>query len=176
VTRWRELVPYAALLAGAAFLYYKTGAFAAMGRAGQLGPDAWPRAILGLLAFVCVFEIARRVLSWRNAPVAQARREVDAAEAEEPRYPGLLAAGVAITILYVPGIELLGFFTCTILYLAAFMWIGRYRSTRVIAASSVIGTLIFVIVFMKIVYVSFPLGTGPFREISIWLLGVLGIH
>jgi len=173
VTRWRELVPYTALLAGAVFLFYKTGAFAAAGRAGQLGPDAWPRAILGLLMFVCVFEIARRTWSWRSA-VADAKREqkVD----EEPRYPGLLFGGVAITVLYVPGVEWLGFFACTVLYLAAFMWIGRYRSIPVIVASSVIGTLAFVVVFMKIVYVSLPLGAGPFRELSIWLLGVLGIH
>jgi len=175
VTRLRELVPYALLLAGAAFLYYNTGAFAAVGRAGQLGPDAWPRAILALLMFVCVFEIGRRTLSWRAA-AAESKREANVAESEEPRYPWLLAAGAAITILYVPGVGLLGFFTCTVLYLAAFMWIGRYRSIPVIAASSLIGTLVFVIVFMKVVYVSLPLGAGPFRALSIWLLGVLGIH
>ena len=176
MTRWRELVAYAALLAGAAFLFYDTRAFAALGRAGELGPDAWPKAILGLLMFVCAFEIGRRVLSWRHAMV-ETKREADTAEEPEaPRYPWLLAAGIAITILYVPGVELLGFFTCTVLYLAAFMWIGRYRSIPVIVASSVIGALAFVVVFMKVVYVSLPLGAGPFREISIWLLGVLGIH
>ena len=174
MTRWRELVPYAALLAGAVFLYYKTGTFAAIGRSGQLGPDVWPRAILGLLAFVCFFELGRRVASWRKAP-AQERKQ-SAVEPEEERYPWLLAAGVAITILYVPGVEFLGFFPCTVLYLAAFMWIGRYRSIPVIVASSLIGTLAFVVVFMKVVYVSLPLGAGPFRELSIWLLGVLGIH
>jgi len=163
VTRLREIVPYAALLAAAAYLYSKAGAFAAFARPGQLGPDAWPKAILGLLAFVCVFEIARRAWSWRSAP-------------EPTRYPQLLAGGIAITALYVPGLELLGFFTCTVIYLAAFMWIGRYRSIPVIAASSLIGTLAFVFVFMKVVYVSLPLGMGPFRSISTWLLAFFGIH
>ena len=175
MTRWREPVAYAALLALAAFLYHDAGAFAALGRAGQLGPDAWPKAVLALLMFVCAFEIGRRMLSWRHAAV-EAKPEANAGEPEAPRYPWLLAAGVAITILYVPGVELLGFFTCTVLYLAAFMWIGRYRSVPVIAASSLVGALAFVVVFMKVVYVSLPLGAGPFRAISIWLLGVLGIH
>ena len=175
MTRPREIVPYAALAAAAAFLYYKAGAFAAFSRPGQLGPDLWPRAILGLLAFVCFFEIVRRAVSWRSARVAEAPRAVDA-EPEEPRYPSLLAAAIAITVLYVPGLEFLGFFTCTVIYLAAFMWIGRYRSVRVIAASSLLGTLAFVIVFMKIVYVSLPLGIGPFRSFSAWLLAILGIH
>jgi len=175
VTRLRELAPYAALLAAAAYLYSKAGAFAALARPGQLGPDAWPKAILGLLAFVCVVEIARRAWSWRSAPVPEARREADA-EPEPTRYPRLLAGGIAITALYVPGLEVLGFFTCTVIYLAAFMWIGRYRSIRVIAASSIVGTLAFVFVFMKVVYVSLPLGMGPFRSISTWLLAFFGIH
>jgi len=175
VTRLREIVPYAALLAGAAFLYAQTGAFAEVARPGQLGPDAWPRAILALLMFVCVFEMARRSWSWRSAR-AEAAREAGAAEPEAARYPWLLAAGAAITILYVPAVGILGFFLCTALYLAAFMWIGRYRSLRVIAACSVLGSLAFVFVFMKIVYVSLPLGIGPFRSFSTWLLAVLGIH
>jgi hypothetical protein len=33
-----------------------------------------------------------------------------------------------------------------------------------------------VVVFMKIVYVSLPLGAGPFREFSAWVLAALGIH
>ena len=105
----------------------------------------------------------------------EARREADA-EPEPTRYPRLLAGGIAITALYVPGLEVLGFFTCTVIYLAAFMWIGRYRSIRVIAASSIVGTLAFVFVFMKVVYVSLPLGMGPFRSISTWLLAFFGIH
>ena len=175
MTRLRELVPYAALLAAAAYLYSKAGAFAAFARPGQLGPDAWPKAILGLLAFVCVFEIARRAWSWRSAPVPETRRAADD-EPEPTRYPRLLAGGVAITALYVPGLELLGFFTCTVIYLAAFMWIGRYRSIPVIAASSIIGTLAFVFVFMKVVYVSLPLGVGPFQSVSTALMALLGIH
>jgi len=175
VTRLREVVPYAALLAGAAVLYAQTGAMDAFARPGQLGPDAWPRAILALLMFVCVFEVARRAWSWRGAQ-PEAKREAGAAEPEATRYPRLLAAGVAITILYVPALVALGFFLCTTIYLAAFMWIGRYRSIRVIAACSVLGSLAFVFVFMKIVYVSLPLGMGPFRALSAGLLAVLGIH
>ena len=175
MTRLREIVPYAALLAAAAYLYYKAGAFAAFSRPGQLGPDVWPKAILGLLAFVCAFEMARRAWSWRSARVIEERPEASEA-GDETRYPGLLAAGIAITVLYVPGLEILGFFACTVIYLAAFMWIGRYRRLGVIAASSLIGTLAFVFVFMKIVYVSLPLGMGPFRSFSTWLLAILGIH
>jgi hypothetical protein len=176
-SRWKNVVPYVALLAGAAFLYSRTAAIAALGRPGQLGPDFWPRAVLVLLMLVCVFEIARVLLAGK-APAIAPEPAAKAAESEEegPRYPGLLAAGIVLTALYVPGMEVLGFFLATVLYLAGFMLVGRYRRPGVIVASSVVGSLAFVFVFMKIVYVSLPLGVGPFLMLSTWLMAMLGIH
>jgi hypothetical protein len=177
--RWKSVVPYAALLAGAAFLYSRTAVFAALGRPGQLVPDFWPRAVLILLMLVCAFEIARVALSRQGAAAVEepgAKAAAAAAQEEGPRYPWLLAAGIAITILYVPGMQVLGFFLATALYLAGFMLVGRYRRPVVIAASSVIGSLAFVFVFMKIVYVSLPLGVGPFQTVSTWLMAMLGIR
>jgi putative tricarboxylic transport membrane protein len=81
-----------------------------------------------------------------------------------------------ITALYVPGMDYLGFFLATVAYLAAFMAVGRYRRWGVVAATSVLGSLAFVYVFMKVVYVSLPLGVGPFRDVSTALMSVLGIH
>ena len=176
--RLRAALPYAAVFAIAAFLYFDTASFAALGREGNLGPAFWPRAVLGLLMIVCAAEIARVAFLFR--PKIAAPEVTPAAgvveEEESPRFGRLLAGGIAITVLYVPAMEMLGFFIATILYLAAFMYIGRYRRSVVIALTSVIGTLAFVYVFMKIVYVSLPLGAGPFRQFSTWVLAALGVH
>jgi putative tricarboxylic transport membrane protein len=176
VTRAKELFPYALLLVAGAYLYYRAGEFAAFARPGELGPETWPKAILGLLMLVCAGEIAWRAL-WMRLGARETAHPVEAAGAEEEkRYPARLVAGAILTILYVPGLEVLGFFLCTALYLAAFMVIGRYSAWRVIALSSVVGSLAFVYVFMKIVYVSLPLGIGPFRSLSTAILALLGIH
>ena len=174
--RVKPMLPYLALLAGAGFLYHHTETFAALGRPGQLGPDFWPRAVLVLLMLVCAFEVARLALAGGAARAAAAKPAQRAEEEEAPRYPWLLVAGIVLTILYVPGMELLGFFVATALYLAGFMLVGRYRRPGVIAASSVLGSLAFVFVFMKIVYVSLPLGVGPFLRVSTWLMAMLRIH
>jgi putative tricarboxylic transport membrane protein len=170
----KAIAPYAALLAGAAYLYHDAGSFASAGKAGQLGPDFWPRAILVLLMIVCAIEIGR------HAFFARAASATDGIEApsgdESPRFPRLLAAGMLITALYVPGMDYLGFFLATVAYLAAFMAVGRYRRWGVVATTSVLGSLAFVYVFMKVVYVSLPLGVGPFRDVSTALMSVLGIH
>jgi len=177
VTRLRAGLPYAAVFAAALYLYHATDAFAAMGREGQLSPAFWPRAVLGLLMLVCAWEIARA--AWfsrdaRAAPVAAAQAGQGADE--PPRQPLRLAAGIALTAAYVPAMEALGFFIATALYLAAFMVVGRYRRPFVVAIASIGGSLAFVFVFMKVVYVSLPLGMGPFRAFSASLLAALGIH
>jgi hypothetical protein len=175
--RARAIVPYAAVFAGAAFLYAKSAAFAALGRPGQLGPDFWPKAVLVLLMATCAIEILRVVLVGAVKPGAEpAMPQADEGEEEESRYPLLLLGGIGLTILYVPGMQLLGFFLATALYLAAFMLVGRYRRYGVIAVASIVGSLAFVFVFMKVVYVSLPLGVGPFQAVSTALMALLGIH
>ena len=171
--------PYAALLAAAAWLFHETARFAASGRAGHLGPAFWPRAVLVLLMIVCAIEIGRRVVGARGpapaiapAPLVPAIPE----EPEAPRHPRLLAGGIALAIGYVWAMEAIGFFLSTALFLAAFMWVGRFRRPWIVAATSILGSLVFVFVFMKVVYVSLPLGVGPFRVFSAALMAALGIH
>lgn len=176
VGKLRSIAPYAALFVAAIYLYRDAGAFAVAGRPGQLGPDVWPRAVLVLLMVVCGLAIVRRTLFADDAaptPLAQGDGEPAAAA---QRFPWCLAGGIALTIAYVLALDWLGFFVSTVLYLALFMLVGRYRRTRVVAAASVIGSLAFVFVFMKIVYVSLPLGRGPFKALSVWILAMLGVH
>ncbi|HEX6795328.1 MAG TPA: tripartite tricarboxylate transporter TctB family protein [Casimicrobiaceae bacterium] len=174
----KSLAPYAALFAASAYLYHEAGAFASAARPGQLGPDFWPRAVLVLLMIVCGFAIVRRALVARPVDVPEAADHGEPAVRPDTvhRYPWLLAAGIALTIAYVLALDWLGFFVATALYLGLFMLVGCYRRARVIVASSVLGSLAFVYVFMKIVYVSLPLGRGPFKALSVWLLALLGVR
>ena len=175
--RLKAAWPYAALLAGAAYLYHEAGAFAAAARPGQLGPDFWPRAVLVLLMIVCASQLLRHLLLVRplvpEAPTLPADEEASTAE---QRYPWRLAAGIGLSIAYVLSLDELGFFVATVLFLGLFMIAGRYYRARVVWLSSLIGSLVFVFVFMKVVYVSLPLGIGPFRTFSIWLLAMLGVR
>ena len=179
IDKLKALAPYAALFAGAAYLYRNAGAFASAARPGQLGPDFWPRAVLALLMLVCACEIVRRLVfgqAARDAVPAPHEGEHPDAAGDETRYPWRLAAGIGLTIAYVLVLDWLGFFVTTALFLALFMIVGRYARTRVIAITSLAGSLAFVFVFMKIVYVSLPLGRGPFKALSVWILAMLGVH
>lgn len=173
--RLKAAAPYAALLAGAAYLFRDASRFAYSPRPGELGPDFWPKAILVLLMLACGWELVARIVSRPVTPRVAVPTNSEAA-AETPRYPGLLAAGALATLGYVLVLPQAGFFVSTALYLALFMLIGRYRRFGVIAATSLVGSLAFIFVFMRIVYVSLPLGVGPFQKLSLWILALLGIH
>jgi putative tricarboxylic transport membrane protein len=100
----------------------------------------------------------------------------DSEEALPESHPWLLLAGIGATLGYVALVPTLGFFLCTATYLAAFMAIGLYRRWTVLAAVSVIGTLLLMFVFMKLVYVSLPIGAPPFDEITLALMRAMGIR
>lgn len=187
--RLASALPYAALLAGGIYLYADAGAFAQTTRPGELGPDFWPRAILVALMIVCAGAMVRRLLVVREpdkpvaltdaagvVPPGAGDGEAGAPADKSATHPYRLLGGIVLSAVYVAGLEWVGFFIGTALYLSLFMVLGRYRRTGIIVATSLLGSLAFVFVFMKIVYVSLPLGSGPFRAVSIALLAALGIR
>ncbi len=182
--RIRKGIPYAMLLCGAAYLYVNAGQFARIARKGELGPDVWPRAILVLLIVVCVGAVLRALLVARPAADERGGGATTDSTDNTPAVPedtpatGMyrLLAGIGLSAAYVAGLEWLGFFVATALYLGLFMVLGRYRRAGVVASTSVLGSLVFVFVFMRIVYVSLPLGAGPFQALSIAILAALGVR
>jgi putative tricarboxylic transport membrane protein len=180
-----KTLPYVIVFAIAAFLYYRATQIDFVATGGRIGPDVWPKAILVLAMIACAYEIAKNLLfgKWvrdMTGVLGSVLKEVPMDAVPEDSgtasYPHLLWAGIAMTILYVVLIEMLGFFLCTAIYLGAFMWVGRYRRVGVIAVTSVVGSLAFMFMFMKVVYVSLPLGVEPFAQVSFLLMRVMGIR
>ncbi|MBI4194454.1 MAG: tripartite tricarboxylate transporter TctB family protein [Betaproteobacteria bacterium] len=179
-------LPYATVGAAAGYLYYVATNFEFHRRAGTLGPDFWPEAILILMIAACVFEIVRIALSPRkDAHVPGVLEDMVEESAEAHGAPGPAAAkshpvvlllGMAATLGYVAVVQMLGFFLSTVIYLAGFLLIGGYRRWGVIAAVSLIGTLLLMFIFMKLVYVSLPIGQGPFAQVTLFLMQVMGIR
>jgi putative tricarboxylic transport membrane protein len=60
----------------------------------------------------------------------------------------------------------LGFILGTFLFLAAFMYVGRYREHRAIWATSALVTVLCGVLFLRIAYVSLPRGVVPFDRLT----------
>ena len=182
--RGNKTLPYVIVLAIVSYLYFLAMKIDFVAPGGRIGPDVWPKAILVLAMIACAYEIVKRALFAKadrdlegvlGSVLKDVPIEAGATEPEAASYPHLLWLGMAMTIAYVLLIERLGFFLCTAIYLTAFMWVGRYRRLGVIVATSLIGSLAFMFMFMKVVYVSLPLGVEPFAQVSFLLMRVMGI-
>ncbi len=166
---WMAL-PYAVVLALAAWFYRLAGEIQYGHQGSNLGPDFWPRMVLGAMMAICIIQGARLLLFGQvdDRPLIGSELED---EDQGPRSNLLLGAGVVLTIAYGASLTILGFLISTILFMALFMYLGRYRAHLTIWASSIIGTLILVVAFQKIVYVSLPRGIPPFDQVTDLLLG-----
>ena len=124
----------------------------------------------------CLYEILKTAFFLKMAPPKEAAGEQPAkGAAAKKSYPALLVIGIAMTVAYVYFVTVLGFILCTFLYFALFMIVGRYRKVWAILANSMAGTLVLVVIFMKIVYVSLPPGQEPFSGVTFFVLKMLGI-
>jgi putative tricarboxylic transport membrane protein len=183
----KKIFPYLIVLAVAAIFYAATSQISFERTPGRIGPDAWPKAILALTIIVCVYEIVRTALFDRGHKEVEGLLEIiEEQTAEEksegiveedlPTYTHLLLAGIGLTVGYVLLFDVLGFFVDTLLYIVLFTLVGRYRRPGVVLASGLLGSLAFMFVFMKIVYVSLPIGHAPFSAVSLALMRLMGIR
>ena len=171
----RATLPYVIGLAVAALLFYFARQIEFTPRPGSLGPQFWPKLAIGLMAAVCLFEIARGLLGLKGEAHGGADAlERDETEEDPPVYPRLLAGGVVLVVAYALAVETLGFFLCTFLFLAAFMYLGRYRRHKAVWLTSAGVTLAAAVLFMRIAYVSLPRGVPPFDAVTDFVRIVLG--
>ncbi len=187
--RLRQLAPYALVSTVGLLLFYVATQFDFHHRAGVLGPDAWPKLILGLMILVCACEIARIVFTKHpgqdiGGALENITHGIEAAPGEKlppaelptASHPWRLLSGMAATLGYVALVGTTGFFLTTSAYLAAFLVIGGYRDKKITAALSIGGALLLMFIFMKLVYVSLPIGSDPFAQVSILLMRLMGIR
>jgi hypothetical protein len=176
VEKIKRIIPYVIILLVSLYFYWLAGQFRFSVKPGNLGPDFWPKLLLALTMVACLYEIIKTAFFLGiTPPQAPAEEQSAKAQSKKKTYPGLLIIGIAMTVAYAYFVTILGFIICTFLYFALFMIVGRYRKVWAILANSVVGTLVLVVVFMKIAYVSLPLGQEPFSGVTFFVLRMLGI-
>jgi putative tricarboxylic transport membrane protein len=181
ISRIRRIAPYAALLGASTYLYYSAGQFDFERVPERIGPDAWPRMILLMLMALCGWQVLRLALGRGTSSTQGLGQTLVAAvdptvDVEPPHRPLPVWLGIGLTFAYLLSFETTGFFATSVVYLAAIMFVGGYRRIGRAFAISLVTTLIFVFIFMKLVYVSLPLGKGPFLPRSTAVMRLLGIH
>jgi hypothetical protein len=174
----RSAAPYVVGLVVAALLYHYAQNIEYTPRPGMLGPDFWPKIVIALMAAVCLFEIVRSFVGLKSdgGGIGDALEEEqpEPGEAKPQTYPWLLGGGIGLVLVYAVLVGTLGFFLSTFLFLAVFMYLGRYRNHVAIWSTSVVITLMAALIFTRFAYVSLPRGTPPFDAFTDFVHLIVG--
>jgi putative tricarboxylic transport membrane protein len=169
------LIPEILLLAGAVYVFVEAGSFTSSQHAGQLGPAFWPRLAaigLGVALLVRIIQTIRE----HRLPVVREVGEFDDIGVESGKVNWRTAAiGMGLAAGYVLATMFLGYMFATVLFLAAFIWIGGQR-TWYAPLVAVAGGLVMTYVFVGVVYVSVPTGVGIFDTVTVAVYELLGIQ
>ena len=171
----RSTFPYFVGLAVAAALFYFARQIDYSPRPNMLGPDFWPKMAIWLMAAVCLFEIARALFGLKSETHGVADL-IEKTDEEEPAgtYPRLLLGGIVLVAVYAVVVDILGFLLSSFLFLATFMYLGRYRNHVAIWSTSAIIPLMAALLFIRFAYVSLPRGQPPFDGFTDFIRIMLG--
>lgn len=187
----RRSAPFVLVLGVGVWLWTVANDFAISTTLGRAGPDLWPKIVLVLLIGAALWGVVEAALKSKRGDdtsilitnaARSAGHEEDAREDLEgdtesaQKRPIFAILGIASMLGYVAVIPYLGFVISTFLLLLAIMMFAGYeRPLRAIVISG-IGALVFFAVFQRLVYVSLPMGAGPFKELTLALMALLGVR
>lgn len=184
--RLLSILPHSVMLAVSALLYWAAMQIDAPVSlsATRIGPDTWPKFIIVAMGGLCVYEIVKRLLigtsftatgllQGLNRAPDPADREI--AAVEPPVHNGKLIAGIALIAAFTFGVQYSGFFVGTALFLWGFALIGGFRRPLLSGLIALVGAFVLLVIFMRIAYISLPLGVGPFKGLSVLLLQLIGV-
>lgn len=184
--RLRSCLPHFVMLLVAVALYATAAQIdGPPASARRIGPDFWPKAVIGFMGLLCLYEIVKRLVVGTDFTARGLTEGLQAnpgeagtaapAEPEPPLSLAMLLGGAAAIGGYVLAVSWLGFFVSTLLFLAVFSWVGGFRRPAWVIGIATGGALLMVVLFMRVAYISLPLGEGPFRSLSLALLKLIGV-
>ena len=164
----RVVAPLAGVIVAVA-LFVGTRGLDDVARGEQLGPGFWPRFVLGGLALAAAAKVVENL---RRPALSDAARP-PAGLAGVRR--GTLVAAITAIVLYVVLTPWLGFPLVTAGFIAAFMALAGSRSPASIGLAALVGTVVLLYFFVKLVYVPLPKGDGVFETFTLGLYRALRI-
>jgi putative tricarboxylic transport membrane protein len=184
-TRLLAAAPYIITVVAAVLFLIKVEQFEFDHVPGRIGPDAWPKLILLLAITAGAWGILKTFLfdaASSNGAAKQAdltasdTGQPDTAYIDEPEiHPARVWATLAGTLAYLWILHYLGFFIGTFIFLAFVIYTGGYRKFTWLFFISLLGSLFFMTIFVRVVYVSLPIGIEPFSTVSLALLALLNL-
>jgi putative tricarboxylic transport membrane protein len=154
----------------AVFFYILAGKLDENPIEGQLGAFFWPQSILILLMLSCGFKVLESFKGFGKG-VADIGLAGPSVQVETVR----LVAMIVMLLAAVVCMEMIGFPLCNFLFLLLFMRIAGLKKKSHLLIISLLGTILLLYIFVKVVYLPLPKGQWFFTDFTIFLYRVLYI-
>lgn len=151
---------------------------------GRIGPDLWPKIILGLMMIASAWGTIKALLLPPAVRIEQQPSTLEDVESSRPAhsetdereiYPLRVWGTLAGSVAYLLVMPLLGFFSSSLVFIAFVIYLGGYRKPVRVLVVSLVASLFFMIIFVRVVYVSLPIGIEPFAKISLALIKLINL-
>jgi putative tricarboxylic transport membrane protein len=147
---------------------------------GGPGPAFYPRLLIVLLALAMVVRMVQEVANIRKGAVQLDAPEATLEEGVEMDASLLnmrrVIVAIGLSVAYVLGTLFLGWVLATFLLVVAFLWLTGKRNPLITIPVALTLSLGMAYVFVKVVYISLPTGTGIFDQFTVLLFELLGIY
>ena len=144
------------------FLYITSFSFPVLNIGGKLGAAWWPQLVLGagmVLTAVSAFQSVRKLRASGEKPKLKITKN-------EVFSIGFSAGIIVITLLLV---QTMGFLVTIPVMIFGFMFQLGCRKPLTLILVSIIGAMVFTLVFGRIMEISLPRGMGIMRTISFYI-------
>jgi hypothetical protein len=173
-SKLRRVLPHGVMLAVSCWLFWASTRID-VETGGRIGPAVWPRAVIVLMGLLCAYEIVKRLVVHTELDARGLLADAKVDEAPVAQNHRMLFSGIALIAAYVVAVPWTGFFVTSAIFLTLFPLVGGFRRPALCVAIGVAGALVLITVFMRVAYISLPLGEGVFRTVSLALLRALGV-
>jgi len=180
VGRAQRMLPFVVSVGVGLYLWSMTSDFDTSMSAGRVGPAVWPKIVLTFLLGAAMLGIVQALLpadpeqSLSSDPIPASGEGEGGLKARPSAMRAL--TGIGILAMFPIAVPWLGFLTTCALVLFGQMWVGGYRKPMRMLVLAVVGTLALFFVFQRIVYLSLPIGTGPFADLTILVMTLFGVR
>jgi hypothetical protein len=173
--RTQQIVEFAIWMTVAAGMWIYSYSFDRELSTYALGPVAWPRAVILLIAVVAIVSFLSDWRITKNQPVVGLDDEPLVTEQRMDGAARLrLACAILLPLVYVWLLPRAGYFAATPFFIAGYMRVLGMESWRVIFTTTIVAYSLLLLLFSKLLYIPLPTGNWPgFYDFSNWLLVLL---
>jgi hypothetical protein len=155
-----ELIFSSAIFFISSTLYYVATTFPDYSKSDQVGPALWPKLILLIIMILSAILMVKDGKRLLNGIRPERTTSLDR------RGNRMLMATIALSLAYVFSVSYAGFLVSIFLFQIVFLLILRVRNPATLVLYPVCLTLTVYAVFIRLLYIPLPRGSGIFLTIS----------